>query len=507
MIRLTLLAGLAACTMVGPDFVKPEVDLPGQWSEAGKQGMAASPLEQSQWWRDFDDPVLNRLVEMAWKQNNNLEIAGLRVLEARAQLGIAEGNLYPQSQIATGSAVYTNPAATLGTANTWTAALGLSAAWEADFWGRFRRGIEAADASFLATIAARDQALVLLTAQVVDTYLVLRTNEELLRIARKNVAIQQRSYGIATTLFRNGQESELDMQQALTLLLSTRATIPGYEAAIRQARNALSTLLGRPPGAVDALLAESRPIPVLPESIHVSIPADLLRRRPDVRQAELTALAQNARVGVATADLYPSFSLSGSIGLAAAGTGNVAFSRLFGSNALTYSAGPSFVWPFFNYGRIRNNIRVQDARLQQALIDYRETVLQAAREVEDAMSVFNSASIQTRILEQSVTSAERSNKLSVFRYQEGLSDYQRVLDSQKALFSQQLQLVNNRSAAARSLVALYKALGGGWENGPRQLISESTRKAMSGRGNWGELPDTTDRLKHTAGSVPARKSH
>jgi NodT family efflux transporter outer membrane factor (OMF) lipoprotein len=502
---LISLTALSACAMVGPDFVQPGAELPAGWSEDGRQGMQTSPIEQPQWWKLFNDPVLNQLVETAWIQNNSLEIAGLRVLEARAQLGIAEGNIYPQTQVAAGSAIYSSPAKNAGGGpNGWTNSIGLSASWEMDFWGRFRRSIEATDAAFFASVAARDQALILLTAQVVDTYFLLRSNEELLGIAKQNMKIQQRSYEIATTLFRNGHDSELDMQQAKTLLLSTKATIPGYEVAIKRARNALSTLLGKAPGTDSMVLSGNKVIPALPEQVNVSIPAELLRSRPDVRQAELAARAQNARVGVATADLYPSFSLSGTVGLVAAGTGNAAFSNLFGKDALTYSAGPSFVWPFLNYGRIRNSIRVQDARLQQALIQYRETVIQAAREVEDAMTGFNGARVQSEIMAETVISAKRSNQLSMFRYKEGFSDYQRVLDSQQALFSQQQNMLNSRTAAARSLVSLYKALGSGWENRPQQLISEHSRSTMSERTDWGELLDSTPEQVHDAEPMPVR---
>jgi NodT family efflux transporter outer membrane factor (OMF) lipoprotein len=479
---------LAACSSVGPEFVKPEVELPPGWSETGASGLQASPIEQPQWWRQFEDPVLNQLVEIAWRQNNSLEIAGLRVLEARAQLGIAQGNQYPQSQLVAGEASYTSPANTLGGgSNYWAYGLGASASWEIDFWGRFRNGIEAADAAYLSSVAARDQALILLTAQVVDTYVALRVNEEQLRIARENEVLQQRSYDIAHVLFENGSDSELDMQQARTLLLSTQASIPAYQTAVKQIRNALNLLLGEPPGTIDNLLDKPVSIPAFPETIEIGVPADLLRRRPDVRQAELNALAQNAVVGMAEASLYPSFSLTGSIGLAATDFGD-----LFSSDALTFSVGPSFYWPFLNYGRIRNNIRVQDARLQQALVQYRDVVLQAAREAEDAMAGFTGSLQQLEILTETVKSAKRSNELSTIRYREGLSDYQRLLDSQKSLFAQQQRLVTQAGASISSLVALYKALGGGWENQDGlPLISTQSREEMGQRVNWGELLDDT----------------
>ena len=486
-----LLSSLAACAPVGPDFVKPDVELRGQWTDLSLEQIKPSPVSHPKWWLNFNDPVLNRLIEIARQKNNNLEIAGLRVLEARAQLGIASGNQYPQTQVAAGSADYTSNADNFGGSNYWQYGIGASTSWEIDFWGRFRRGIESADAAWLASIAARDQALILLTAQVVKTYIIVRVNEEQLRIARENVTIQERSFDIASVLYRNGSDSELDMQQAQTLLLSTQATIPGYETALKQAQNALSTLLGQPPGNIGEILAGSdQVIPEFPDIIEVGIPADLLRKRPDVRQAELNALAQNALVGLAEADLYPSFSLTGSLGLVSGGGSNTGLGDLFSGDALTFSAGPSFIWPFLNYGRIRNNIRVQDARLQQALVSYQEAVIQSAREVEDAIAALKGSLAQEDILRKSVEAAKRSNDLSVLRYREGFSDYQRVLDSQKSLFAQQQRLVFQRGASVQNLVSLYQSLGSGWEDQTdAPLISEQSREEMRQRTNWGDLLD------------------
>ena len=454
-------------------------------------------MTRPQWWLVFNDPVLDQLVELARQQNNNLEIAGLRILEARAQLGVAQGSQFPQTQIAAGSADYTSPANNFGGgSNTWQYGIGASASWEIDFWGRYRRGIESADAAWLASLAARDQVLVLLTAQVVSTYITLRTNEEQLRIAHENVKIQQRSYDIASVLYRNGADSELDMQQAHTLLLSTQATIPGYQTAIKQARNALNTLLGKPPGSIGDMLTDSQGIPVLPQTLEVGIPADLLRRRPDVRQAEFNAMAQNALVGLAEVDLYPSFSLTGSLALVSGGASGTDFGDLFSTDALTYTIGPSFVWPFLNYGRIRNNIRVQDARLQQALVNYREVVIQSAREVEDAMAALNGSEAQKEILTKTVQSAKRSNELSVLRYREGFSDYQRVLDSQQALFNQQIRLVAQRGASVQGLVSVYKSLGGGWEKRDAEpVVSQQSREQMQQRTNWGDLLESENASK------------
>lgn len=484
---------LAGCTTVGPDFVDLEPDAPAEWSQSVEQGLQTTPNELVEWWRVFNDPVLNELVEVARKQNYGLEIAGLRVLEARAQLGIATGSQYPQTQIATGAATRISPAENTGaTSDFWQHNLGATVSWEIDFWGRFRRGIESADAAYMASMAAYDQALVLLTAAVADSYAVIRTTEEQLRIAHENLKIQKRSYDIAAVLFRNGAASELDMQQAETLLLATQATIPDLESTLKQARNALSILLAQQPGSVEDMLKGSQGIVPLPEDVSVGFPADMLRRRPDVRQAELLAMAQNARIGLAKADLYPSFSLTGSIGLSATGS-DADFGDLFSSDALTISVGPSFVWPFLNYGRIKNNVRVQDARLQQSLVNYRETVLQAARETEDAMAAYIGTREQTIILEKTVTSAKRSNKLSMLRYKEGYADYQRVLNSQQSLFTQQQRYVSTLGGGFRSLVALYQALGGGCESRDGlAYIDAETARQMQQRTDWGGLIETTE---------------
>jgi NodT family efflux transporter outer membrane factor (OMF) lipoprotein len=484
-------AMVMACAPVGPDFVKPEPEIAPDWSEPVEAGLETTPHELVEWWKIFNDPVLDELVESARLRNNTLLIAGLSVLEARAQLGIATGAQYPQTQITAGDAAYISPADNTGaTSGFWQYGIGATASWEIDFWGRFRRGIESADAAFLASIAAYDQAQVLLTAAVVNTYATVRTLEGQLEIAHENVKIQQRSYEITGVRFENGQDSELDMQQAHTLLLSTQASIPALEITLTQARNALSVLLGQAPGAVKTVLAKGQGIPGIPDNISVGFPADMLRRRPDVRQAELVAMSANALVGLAEADLYPSFSLTGSIGLAAGGPGDSDFGDLFDGDALTWSVGPSFVWPFLNYGRIKNNIRVQDARLQQTLVNYRETVLQAAREAEDAMAGVIGTNKQKVILKQTVISAKRSNDLSSLRYKEGYSDYQRVLNAQQALFRQQQRMVTNQGDSVRTLVDLYKSLGGGWEGRDGlPYIDPETLEVMQQRTDWGEIID------------------
>jgi NodT family efflux transporter outer membrane factor (OMF) lipoprotein len=491
---------LNACMMVGPDFIEPVADANDEWVQSLKEGLDTTTGPVAEWWMVFDDPVLNKFVVLAKKGNNNLQVAGLRVLEAMAQLGIATGAQYPQGQFLQGDAAYVSPPDTNRLAQSgWTYGASANVAWEIDFWGKFRRGIEAADASFFASVAAYDQTDVLLIAAVVDVYSIIRTTEEQLRVSQENVVIQQRSFEIASVLFKNGSDSELDVQQASTLLLGTKATIPSLQIALVQSRNALSTLLGLPPGTVKNLLVDAVGIPVIPGKTSVGAPADMLRRRPDVRQAEFLALRQNELVGVAKADLYPSFSLFGSIGVSTGNPGDADFGDLFESDAVTYSYGPSMTWPFLNYGRIKNNIRVQDVRLQEALINYKETVLQAAREAEDAMAGFVGAREQAAILSEAVESAKRSNELSTLRYREGFSSYQRVLESQQALFSQQQGYITSRGDTVRNLVSLYKALGGGWEALPGEaIINADTIETMRARVDWGDLLEPEE-LNRTIG--------
>jgi NodT family efflux transporter outer membrane factor (OMF) lipoprotein len=479
--------------------VRPDSASNESWSDFVQEDFQFAPQDSVEWWSIFGDPVLSQLVTAAHLNNNNIRLAGLRVLEARASLGIARGSRYPQAQFIAGDA--TRIDLSESNANTASGAdlsyvqynLGASASWEIDFWGRFRRGIESADANLLASIASYDDTLVLLTAQTADVYVVIRTTEELLRIARENLTLQQRSFDIVDVLYRFGESNELDVQQAQTLLLSTRATIPGLETSLRQAHHALAVLLGLPPTDLSKILGGEGKIPAVPTQIMVGVPADMLRQRPDVRRAELFAMAQNAQVGVAKADLYPSFSISGSLGLAAAGntnttrTGDSGIGELFRSDSVTYIVGPSFIWPFLNYDRIKNNIRVQDARLQQALVQYQETVIQAAREVEDAMVAFVGSQRQDDILADTVASARRSTELSLLRYQEGFADYQRVLDAQQQLFAQQQRYVSNTGVAIQSLIAVYKSLGGGWQSGGAGFVDEATRQEMQQRTDWNDL--------------------
>jgi NodT family efflux transporter outer membrane factor (OMF) lipoprotein len=477
---------------VGPDFVKPEVSVAQNWTTSTDPRVSSQASSDSLWWKTFSDPVLDRLIGAAWQQNLPLQIAGLRIVEARAQLGVATGMRYPQVQALTGSAMAVGLPQTVFNApiadrNFGAFQLGFDASWELDLWGKFKRGVEAETAGLLGSVADYESALVTLTAEVARTYVAFRTFEVLIDQAQENAKLQEEGLAIATSRFKNGATSELDPTQAKTLLESTRATIPPLQASLQQSRNALSTLLGLQPGGVDALLTGPRIIPQAPLKVAVGVPAEMLRRRPDIRSAEFLAAAQCARIGIAKAELYPSFSLFGTVGLEAT-SGAASTHSLFSTSSLFYVVGPRINWPFLNYGRLENGVRVQDARFQQALVNYRDTVLRAAQEVEDGLSGFLNAQEASTFQQAAATSAAHSVELALVQYREGAADFQRVLDAERSLLQQQNGVAQSSSSVATNLIALYKALGGGWEVRQSQpAVPQPTQRQMEERTNWGDL--------------------
>ncbi len=484
----------SGCTTLGPDFSKPPVAEPDSWAESQEKVISSAPLAHSQWWQVFNDPVLDQLVDTAYAQNLPLQIAGLRILEARAQLGIATGNLYPQIQQANGAATAVELSENSPNFNRQLDSsfmdyqAGFDVAWEMDFWGRFRRGIEAADANLAASVADYDNALVSLTAEVARIYVTIRTLEERLTIALNNIQLQQESLRIATVRFKNGATTELDVQQALTNLSETEATVPSIKRALRQSKNALSTLLGMLPSDLADMLGPPGTIPVAPENVAVGVPAELLRRRPDVRSAELQAALQSALIGVAETDLYPSFTLTGSIGYETSDTGGSSAGDLFDSDSFRFAAGPGFRWNILNYGRLKNNVRVQDARYQQTIVNYQNTVLSAYQEVEDAMVGFVESQQETAYRSKAAGAASRSTEIARIQYREGAVDFQRVIDSERSLVLQQDRWADSRGQIALSLISMYKALGGGWEvRTGHDFVSEQNRDAMQQRTDWGDL--------------------
>lgn len=487
---LIALCWAAGCTTLGPDYKEPQVDWLDAW-ETDLYGHMTQPQAQAAedlrfWWQLFDDPVLNDLIATARRENLSLRIAGLRILESRAVLGIADSARYPQLQQVTGGIAYVNSQeqGSSGSDESLAAYQGnFNLGWELDFWGRFRRSIESADAAFFSAISTQQDVQVLLAAQVADLYYAYLTTHLRIQIARNNAEIQRRSLEITQQLYASGQDSELDVQQARTQYLTTLSTIPDLEITLTTVRNALAAVLGRPPGELSELGGMPEALPSMEPVQLGGIPAELLTRRPDIRAAAWQVAAQSAQIGVARADFYPAISLVGTLGWTGNNLNNA-------PDVGTLGIGPAFTWNVFDYGRIRNNIRVQDARLEQLIGNFQNQVLQAAREIDDAAIGVTKTYERQSILADSVRSAERALDLANTRYREGYSDFQRVLDAQRALFGATERELINQGGHIGAVIAFYKAMGGGWLDMPaEEMIPEDTRNLMKARSHWGELLD------------------
>lgn len=496
-VATALTLALAGCK-VGPNFKPLEVDVNKSWIDTGDAAIRLQPLEFDEWWTVFEDPVLDDLIARAYAQNLSLRVAGLRVLEARARRGIAAGLFFPQLQefhVRTGAFQLSDndPNALPLDKSFNLTSVGFDAAWELDFWGKYRRGIESADAALLASVDDYDSVLVSLVGEVATNYIQLRAFERRLALARANVALQEQTLGIAEVRFRNGAVTELDVAEARSNLASTEALVPRFKDGIRQTRITLSILLGKPPSELSDILPATGQIPVAPSEVVVGIPAELLRRRPDVRSAEQIAAAMSAQIGMAESDLYPSVSILGSTGFR---TGDSIGSdgskkdigNLFDSDSFFGFIGLDFSWPILNYGRIKNNVRIQDARFQQAVVNYENTVLRAAAEVESGLSGYLHTRRQAGHLSESVAATERSVELATTQYRDGAVSFDRVLRAQTFLVAQQDQLAATEAQVAANLVSTYKSLGGGWEiRRGREFIPDALREEMSERTNWGNI--------------------
>jgi NodT family efflux transporter outer membrane factor (OMF) lipoprotein len=481
---LSALICLAGCTgvreyvhngfKVGPNYKRPAAPVADDWIDSYSPRISNVVGDYRAWWYVFNDPVLNRLVQTAYQQNITLREAGFRVAEAQAQRGIVVGNIFPQTQRveadytrtqrSTETALFpqidpTSEFANLAAPQFSNWRIGGSLVWELDFWGRYRRAIEAADARLESSVEGFDDALVLLIGEVAGTYVELRTLEQRLEVARDNAALQTESARVAQARFdAKAADSELDTPQAKANLGNTLAAVEALEILRRRALNRLSVLMGMPPHDLAYLLNGPAPIPSAPEVIAVGVPAELLWRRPDVRRAERLVAAQSAEIGIAQSELYPHISINGTMGWEAA-----QFSDIFKSSAFGGTIGPSLRWNVLNYGRLLNNIRAQDARFQQLVAAYQQTVLQANEEAENAIVAYLHFTDQIKVLEESASQAREAERVAQVKYREGEIDFNRLFTVQQLLLSQQENLAGARGNAARSLVDLYRALGGGWE--------------------------------------------
>jgi NodT family efflux transporter outer membrane factor (OMF) lipoprotein len=478
-LRLALLCGLSlnlcGCHLsqwlqngfkVGPNYEPTPAAVADNWIDSDDPRVISQPPEYYDWWSVFQDPVVNHLVETAYRQNLSVRQAGLRVMQARAQRAIAAGNIFPQSQTISGSyarkqiSTITQPSLAplpdfRRSFDAWSLAGNLS--WELDIWGRFRRDIESADADLDVAVQEYDAILVCLIAEVVTAYSDIRTFEQRLTYARQNVRIQEQSLELTTTRADEGKTGFISVRLSESNLDATKATIPALESGLRQANNRLCTLLGIPPVDLSEMLGQGA-IPNAPPEVTVGIPADLLRRRPDVRAAESQVAAQSAQIGIAISDFYPSIAVTGQISTQAE-----EFRSLFRPLSVGGSVGPSFSWNVLNYGRIASNVRFQDALFQELVANYQNTVLTANQEVEDALVAFLKTQQQVKFLAGTVNATQDALQLQLLNFKEGETDFTGVFVLQGDLSGKQDQLAAAQGDVVSSLIAMYKALGGGWE--------------------------------------------
>ncbi|ELI0634178.1 TolC family protein [Vibrio harveyi] len=509
--------GLSACTTLGPDYVHPEqTALPSDWSlEKAAQDTQQSEQKLQQWWQQFNDPILNQLVEMASQQNLDLEAAGLRIVQARSLLGISTGLQYPQVQTVSGNLAraYVNDQ---GVNN---AALSFDAGWEMDIWGKYARGIESAEAGYYASIASYHDIMVTITAEVARNYINYRTFQERILLSRRNIEIQERVVNITQVQFDSGNVTELDVQQAKNQLFNTKAAQPSLEIAMKQSRTALALLLGVLPEDVEKLLQsdgfaqrmadyenqfkssgrkpalsgnDERSIVPRPPLLDNKVDANLVMRRPDLQVSEMQARAQSAQIGVAETALYPSFSLFGSIGIDSTVPDGSSFSF---SDSLTMVVGPTFSWNIFQYGRVKNNIRFEDAKFQETLTNYNKKVLQAVNEVTNALEAYDLYLEQKSLRLQSVNSSIRAFNISMTQYENGQISFERLLNSVEKMTRAEDSYATIKGNVANQVVALYKALGGGWEaQTGKPFLSETVAKQMQDRSDWDGLLDEEERV-------------
>jgi NodT family efflux transporter outer membrane factor (OMF) lipoprotein len=455
---------------VGPDYAKPDIQVPDAWSEAIEEQAALGPDASLQtWWAVFNDPVLTDLIERARTSNLDLEVAMSRVRAARLQLGIARGGFLPVINVGTGASRtqisdnghLTQVAPPGGFEPQSIFEIGIDAAWEIDVFGRVRRSVEAAGAQFEATVEDSQDVQVTLFAEVAMSYIDVRAYQQRILNARSNAEAQRQSVQLTQERFNTGVSSKLDVVQARSNLAITKAAIPSLDIGLHKAFNRLAVLLGQDAGTLQGDLNVTKQIPSPTERVGTGVPAEILRQRPDIRSAERQLAARTALIGVATADLYPRFSLGGVIGFSAKDT-----SQLFESASNVWQLSAPIQWNLYSGGTVRKNIEVQEELAQQALLVYRNTVLLAFEEVENSIVSFSRNQVRRQHLVDATDAMTEAVELATVQYNTGITDFNNVLTMQRALFEQQDQLVSTKADVMLSLITLYKSLGGGWEINP-----------------------------------------
>jgi NodT family efflux transporter outer membrane factor (OMF) lipoprotein len=454
------------CITVGPDYIPPVPEVPDTWHQELTRGLAEGEASLQTWWKSLNDLVLDSLIERAGAGNLDLKEATARIMEARARRGIAAGEFFPDID-ASGSAERSRtsedffPGRVDGKRTGYTYGLGIGGSWEVDFWGRIRRLVESADAGLLASVEDYRDVQVLLFAEVALNYVQVRTLQTRIRFAEDNVEAQRSSLKITEARFKAEIAGELDVHQAELNLARTESIIPTLRSLMTRSINRLGVLLGEFPSALHDELTKEAPIPKPQNEIIVSLPANLLRQRPDIRKAERELAAQTASIGVATSELYPRFFLLGDFGFE--GTKDI-----LDYKKRAWSFGPTFRWNIFDGGRVRSFIKVEEALTEQALVRYEQTVLEAMEDVENSLVAYAEESSRREILEGSVEAAHKSAELVKVLYITGLTDFQNVLDMEKSLFEQQDDFATSEGSVTQNLIRVYRSLGGGWkiENGP-----------------------------------------
>jgi NodT family efflux transporter outer membrane factor (OMF) lipoprotein len=457
LIGTILLAILTACTPVGPDYIQPSTRMPGEWSSSDKHFTTSSSI--SQWWTLFKAPLLDSLIKRAAASNQDLRIAEARVREARAQQIIAASSLSVDTSLAaTRSKKSNNTTSTSSkkTQNLFEA--GFDAGWEIDIFGGQRRAKEAAEATLAATQEDLRAALVSLESEVARNYLVLCASRQRLKVARENITTQKKTVDLILGRYRLGLGNELDLANARTELAMTQSQVPAMQITIKEAMRQLAILLGRQPQNLVAELARSSDIPSVPVKIPVRLPSELLRQRPDIRAAERRLAAATAQIGVATADLFPRFSLTALLGLQ-----SVNLSDLVTSGSRYWSIGPTLNLSLFDDGKARAEVEIRKAQRDSALALYEKTVLGAIADVENALTSFSHEKEARQCLVEAVASGKKALAIADGLYQSGLTDFLHVLQSEHALYQSQDQLVQSNQRLALDVVAIFKALGGGWK--------------------------------------------